>query len=69
MSTPLKHVLVDHPDPAWRVARQADISEVRISMLSQGRATPRDWEMSRLSEILGKPVRELFPEPNPQVTT
>ncbi len=69
MSTPLKHVLVDHPEPAWRVARQADISEVRISMLSQGRVTPRDWEMSRLSEILGKPVRELFPGSNLTVTT
>jgi len=69
MSTPLKHILVDHPEPAWKVARQADISEVRISMLSQGRVTPRDWEMSRLSETLGKPVRELFPVSNLTVTT
>jgi len=67
MCTPLKHALVDHPDPAWKVGSQAGILDVRISMLSQGRATPRDWEISRLSEILGKPAQELFPEPNPQV--
>lgn len=61
MPTPFKHALVDHPDPAWKVGSQAGISEVRISMLSQGRATPRDWEMARLSEILGRNPQELFP--------
>lgn len=63
MPTPLKHALVDHPEPAWRVARQIGISEVRISKLSQGRAAPRDWEKSGLSDVLGKTVCELFPEP------
>ena len=61
MSTSLKHALVDHPDPAWKVGSQAGISDVRISKLSQGRATPRDWEMAKLSEILGISPQELFP--------
>ena len=61
-STPFKHALVDHPEPAWRVALHVGISEVRISKLSQGRAVPRDWEKADLAEILGRPANELFPE-------
>ena len=68
MSTPLKHALVDHNEPAWQVARHVGISEVRISKLSQGRAIPRDREKVDLSEILGKPVSELFPDPYSSVT-
>ena len=64
MSTAFKHALVDHPEPAWKVARQVGISEVRISKLSQGRATLRDWEVSGLSDILDKDPHELFPELN-----
>jgi len=65
MCTPFKHALVDHPEPAWRVARQVGISEVRISKFSQGRATPRDWEIARLSEILGRDPQDLFPSHDP----
>jgi len=62
MCTPLKHALVDHPEPAWRVAHQVGISEVRISKLSKGRATARDWEIAGLAEILGRNPQELFPQ-------
>jgi len=68
-STPFKHALVDHPEPAWQVARQVPTSEVRISKLAQGRAVPRPWEKTALAEILGKTEYELFPEPYSSVVT
>jgi len=67
MSTPLKHFLVDHPEPAWKVAAQAGMSDVRLSKLARGASTPRDWEMAALSDILGKSPKELFPEPKSPV--
>ncbi len=67
MSTPLKHALVDHHEPAWKVAQRLGISEPRMTKLAQGRATPRDWEKTGLSEILGKPPHEIFPNPHSQV--
>lgn len=63
MSTPLKHALVDHHEPAWKVAQKLGIPEPRMTKLAQGRVTPRDWEKSGLSDVLGKTVCELFPEP------
>ena len=69
-TTPLKHALVDHDEPAWRVALKTDnISEVRLSKLASGRAVPRDEEKDALSDVLGKPVQELFPEPHTHLTT
>ena len=62
MSTPLKHALVDHPDPAWKVARGVPTTENRLSNLARGRATPSPLEVTRLSEILGRDPQELFPE-------
>lgn len=61
MKTPFKHALVDHPDPAWKVAHEAGISEVRISKLAQGRATPRPLEITNLSKALNRDPEELFP--------
>ena len=69
MGTPLKHALVDHPYPAWKVAQRLGVSDVRVSKLSSGLAAPRDWEKSGLAEILGKSEQELFPEPESPVTT
>ena len=67
MSSPLKHALVDHPEPAWKVAEQVGISDVRLSNLARRASRPRDWEMAALSDILGKSPQELFPEPNSTV--
>jgi len=62
MATVLKHALLDHPEPDWKVARQIGISHVRLSHLAQGSAKPRDWEKSALAGALGKPASVLFPE-------
>jgi len=61
MCTPLKHALIDHPDPAWKVAAEVPTNEVRLSKIARGRAKATEMEMERLSEILGKRVVELFP--------
>lgn len=64
MSTPLKHALVDHPEPAWKVAARIGISEVRMSRLVRGSSVPRDEEKAALADVLGKNPQELFPEPH-----
>ena len=61
MSSPLRHALLDHPKPAYQVAIQIGISEVRLSKISRGLIKPREIEMIRLSQILGKSEDELFP--------
>ena len=66
MSTPLKHALIDYPDPAWKVARKMGIHDVRLSKIVRGQIAPSDFEKEQLAEILGRNLGDLFPK-NPQV--
>ena len=61
MATPVKHALVDHPDPAWKVARAAGFSDVYLSRIASGRVNPSSAQKEEISKILKRPVQELFP--------
>ena len=61
MTSPLKHALIDHTEPAWKVAQQMDITDVRLSKITRGLIEPREQEKTYLSTILQKSVEKLFP--------
>jgi hypothetical protein len=61
MCTPLKHALVDHKDPAYRVAYQLGRTDTWLSRVAAGIKDPTEFEKQQLSKILGRTVRELFP--------
>lgn len=60
MSSPLKHALLDHHEPAYRVAMKMGISEVRLSKIANGLIEANPKEKETLSKILNKPVCKLF---------
>ncbi len=60
MRNKLKHVLVDHPEPAWRVAKSMNKSDAWMSKVTRGMINPSSKDKKRLANILGRPVSELF---------
>jgi len=66
MSTPLKHALVDHRDPAYLVAYQMGRNDTWLSRVAAGIKEPEEFEKQQLSKILARSVGELFPGKNPQ---
>ena len=62
MSTPLKHALVDHREPAYRVASQLGRSDSWLSKVAAGDKKPTDYDKKRISEILGRKTDDLFPK-------
>jgi len=62
MNRNLKMALIDHPGPAWQFAKKANTSDSRLSKIVHGQTEPTEEEKRRFSEILGKPIPELFPE-------
>jgi len=62
MTSAFKHHLIDHPEPAWKVAKQADISDSKLSKIVNGYILPTEEEMKRLAHVLGREPEELFPE-------
>ena len=62
MSSPLRHALLDYPEPAYKVAMQMCISEVRLSKISSGLIEPRPEERIKLAAILDRKEAELFPK-------
>jgi|TARA_B110000495_G_C22928966_1_gene542977 hypothetical protein len=62
MKSVLKHVLVDHYDPACVVAFQMGRNDAWLSRVARGIVEPTDTEKRKLSTILGHTVRELFSE-------
>ena len=65
MCSPVKHALVDHPGPAYTVAKKMNKSDVWVSKVARGLIDPSDFDKEQLSKILGKPVDELFPDNHP----
>ena len=61
MSTPLKHALVDHGDPAYLVAYKMGRNDTWLSRVARGVVEPSESDKQKLSEILGRSVGELFP--------
>ena len=61
MNMALKHALVDHYEPAYRVAMEMGICDVRLSKIVRGLIEPRKSEKQQLAAILDKPEHELFP--------
>ncbi|HIA11577.1 MAG TPA: hypothetical protein EYN69_05825 [Flavobacteriales bacterium] len=61
MSTPLKHALIDHHDPAYLVAYKMTRSDTWLSRVARGIVDPTEFEKQQLSKILGRSVGELFP--------
>jgi transcriptional regulator with XRE-family HTH domain len=61
MNKSLKHAMVDYPEPAYRVAQKMGISHSTISKFIAEIQEPTDIQKKRLSEILGKPIKDLFP--------
>ena len=62
MNYALKHALVDHAEPAWKVAMQLGICDVRLSKIVRGLIKARKIEKEALAEILGKNETDLFPQ-------
>ena len=60
MNFKLKHALVDHNEPAYKVAIKMGISEVRLSKIIIGLLEPKTTEREALVTILGKSENELF---------
>jgi len=60
MKNRLKHALVDHPQPAWRVAKSMNRSDAWMSKVTRGMIKPSMRDKRRLARILGRPVSELF---------
>jgi transcriptional regulator with XRE-family HTH domain len=58
--TNLKHALVDHPGPAYRVAQKLGISDSRLSKIVIGLVEPNKEEKTGLVAIFGVRVEELF---------
>jgi len=61
MNLALKHALIDRQVPDYKTAQAVGINYTRLSKFIYGLANPREDEKRRLSEILGKPIDELFP--------
>ena len=62
MNKYLKIAILDYQEPAWRVAKQAGISDSKLSKIVNGYILPTEDEMNRLAQVLGKGREELFPE-------
>ena len=60
MRNKLKHVLVDHPEPAWMVAKSMNKSDAWMSKVTRGMINPSAKDKKRLAKILGLTVDELF---------
>ena len=61
MVSSLRHSLLDHSEPAYRVAMKIGISEVRLSKIANGLIKPRESEKKSLASVLGKSEKDLFP--------
>ena len=62
MNKNLKIAILDYQEPAWRVAKQAGISDSKLSKIVNGYILPTEEEMNRLAQVLGKDCEELFTE-------
>lgn len=58
----LKAAILALGRPQYELAKYFDGGETRLSRIVRGRAEPTDEDMRRLSELLGVPLAELFPE-------
>jgi len=65
MCSPLKHCLIDHHEPAYRVAQLMGRSDVWLSKVTRGLKEPSEYEKEQLSKILGQSVDKLFPATDP----
>jgi hypothetical protein len=61
MCSPLKHKLIDHPEPAWMVARKIGKNDSWMSKVTRGLIEPKPHEKDQLAEELGTQVEEIFP--------
>ncbi len=61
MNLALKHALIDRQVPEYKTAQEAGIHYSRLSKFIYGLVSPSDDEKNRLSQVLGKPIKELFP--------
>jgi len=66
--TTLKHCLVDHPEPAYRVAQKAGMPDSRLSKIALGIISSSGEEKANIAKALRKPVSEVFPESEEVVT-
>ena len=48
----------------WELSKQTGIHQSRISLLERGLIKPNGQERKKLSEVLDKPVSDLFPPDN-----
>ena len=66
MRVKLKHALIDHLDGTgekqWQVAIKIKKSENWLSLVVMGTKDPLADEADEIASILGKPVKELFPD-------
>ena len=65
MNMTLKHALVDHIEPAYKVAMKMGICDVRLSKIVRGLIEPREIEKRQLAVILGRSQEELFLKEQP----
>ena len=62
MNRKLKHALIDHSEPAYKVAHKMGRPDSWISKVTRGMITPSSVDQKCLAGILGKRVDELFEE-------
>jgi len=67
MNRVLKMVIAGSDLTNYQIEQRAKIPLTKLSRIIHGAAQPSEIEKAGLAEILGKPVQELFPEPNPGV--
>jgi transcriptional regulator with XRE-family HTH domain len=62
LNVALKVALIATGKKQKQIAKRVKISEPRLSTIVRGHDDPTEAERARLSEFLGKPISELFPE-------
>ena len=62
MNTKLKHILVDHNEPAWKVAHKMNRPDSWISKVTSGMIVPNSQDQVDLAKILGVKVDAIFGE-------
>jgi hypothetical protein len=58
----LRRAILESGLPAWKVGYLADLTPTVLSHITTGRREPRPAEATRLAQVLGAKVGDLFPD-------
>lgn len=60
--TPLRLAIFHSGQKQFVIAKKAKLAESRLSVLANGRDTPKTAEAERIAKVLRLSVQELFPD-------